>query len=343
VTQRSTPSSPPPYPGLLDRWLGHVPPAESRAILVSISVGVALLGVKFAAYFATGSPAIFADALEGVVNVTASSFALYALVMAHRPADVDHPYGHGKIEFFSAGAEGGMILLAAAVSTVKAVDALVRPHLSHESHLGVGLGLMGVATAANAVVGAYLIRRGRSRRSLVLEADGWHLMSDVITSGVAIGALLLVRATGWGWADPVAAVVVSAYIAWAGVGLIRRSAAGLMDEQDARDTVVIRGILDAHCGPAGHHPQVCSYHKLRHRHSGRYHWVDFHLVVPGTWDIETGHRVASAIEWEIEQALEEGNATAHVEPCPEPECAGCPTDPPIAPPVPVGRGATADV
>jgi cation diffusion facilitator family transporter len=320
-----------------------VPPAESRAILLSFWVGVTLLFVKFGAYAVTGSTAIFADALEGIVNVTGSGFALYALVLAHRPADPEHPYGHGKIEFFSAGLEGGMILLAAFVSAGKAVDTLVHPLRFDQGHLSMGLLLLGVATGANAAVGLYLIANGRRRRSLVLEADGWHLMSDVVTSVAAIAALIVVRYTGWAWADPVAAIGVSVYIAWAGVGLVKRSAEGLMDTQDVGDTVLIRGILDAHVGRAGRQPQICSYHKLRHRHSGRYHWVDFHIVVPGTWDIETGHRVASAIEYEIELALEEGNATAHVEPCPTPACGTCPVDPPVAPPVPAGAGATADV
>ncbi len=325
------------------RWLRHVPPAEGRAILISVGVGGALLFVKFGAYFVTGSTAIFADALEGIVNVTGSCFALYALVLAHRPADPEHPYGHGKIEFVSAGLEGGMILLAAAVSAAKAVEVLWRHQSLETAGLGLGLLLLGTATVANGVVGGYLIAHGKRTRSLVLEADGWHLMSDVVTSVAAIAALVVVRYTGWSRADPITAVVVSAYIAYEGLKLVRRSAEGLMDSQDPVDTTLIRGILDAHVGPTGTQPQVCSYHKLRHRHSGRYHWVDFHLVVPGRWDIETGHRVASAIEFEIEQALHEGNATAHVEPCPASECARCPTEPPVAPPVPVGRGATADV
>ena len=325
------------------RWLAHVPPAESRAILISVAVGGVLLFVKFGAYFVTNSTAIFADALEGIVNLTGSGFALYALVLAHRPADPEHPYGHGKIEFFSAGLEGGMILLAAVVSAAKAVEVLVRHGHLQQGELGLGLLLLGTATAANAAVGLYLIRSGRRRRSLVLEADGWHLMSDVVTSAAAIVALIVVRYTGWAKADPITAIAVSAYIAYEGVKLVRRSAEGLMDSQDPSDTALIRGLLDAHVGRGGTQPQVCSYHKLRHRHSGRFHWVDFHLVVPGTWDIETGHRVASALEFEIEQALHEGNATAHVEPCPAAECDRCPTDPPVAPPVPVGRGATTDV
>ena len=110
-------------------------------------------------------------------------------------------------------------------------------------------------------------------------------------------------------------------------GLIRRGAAGLMDEQDVADDAMLRGIIESHLGPKGKQPLFCSYHKLRHRHSGRYHWVDFHIMVPGDWDIDRGHRVASAIEYEIELALGEGNATAHVEPCRASECAACGASP----------------
>src|SRR5205085_5933137 len=138
----------------------------------------------------------------------------------------------------------------------------------------------------------------------------------------------------WRWVDPLAALLVAAYIVRIAVGLLRRSAAGLMDEQDLRDDEVIRTILDSHLPAGGKAPLVCSYHKLRHRHSGRYHWVDFHLMVPRWWDVDKGHRVASSIEYEIEQALREGNATAHVEPCKSADCGACASTP-SAPSTPV--------
>jgi cation diffusion facilitator family transporter len=301
----------------------HVPRAEASAAIISLTVGCLLLLIKFSAYFVTGSNAIFADALEGVVNVTAAAFATYALSQAHRPADKDHPYGHGKIEFFSAGFEGGMILLAAAIAIGKASVSLFHTQELRPERLNLGLLLMSIALIANAVVGLYLVRTGKNHSSITLEADGWHLLSDAITSAVALIALLAVRFSGWVAIDPLAAIGVSFYIALMGIRLVRRSAAGLMDEQDAADDSMFRKILDAHIGPTGGEPRICSYHKLRHRHSGRYHWVDFHLVVPGWWDIERGHRVASNIEYEIEQALGEGNATAHVEPCKNDECLHC--------------------
>jgi divalent metal cation (Fe/Co/Zn/Cd) transporter len=119
------------------------------------------------------------------------------------------------------------------------------------------------------------------------------------------------------------AIAVSFYIAYTGIKLLRRSAAGLMDEQDIGDTKIIHDILDRHVGPGGELPQICGYHKLRHRHSGRYHWVDFHIKLPGKTDVTAAHAVASKIEYQIEQALVEGDATAHVEPCDDEECGRC--------------------
>ncbi len=291
--------------------------------MISLITGVVLLGVKFTAYFLTGSTAIFADALEGIVNVAASGVALYALATAHRPADTEHPYGHGKIEFFSAGFEGGMILLAAGMAVGKALDSIVRHHAIVLRDLNTGVTLMVAALVANAIVGGYLIRTGKRSSSLILEADGWHLITDAVTSAAALVALLLVWLTNFSLADPLMAIAVSFYIAWMGIRMLRRSAAGLMDEQDLGDDAAIRKILDSHVGASGKPPRICSYHKLRHRHSGRYHWVDVHLVLPADMDIDAGHQTASAIEDEIELLLGEGNATSHMEPCKRADCPRC--------------------
>jgi len=180
-----------------------------------------------------------------------------------------------------------------------------------------------ISGAINAALGLYLVRSGRRLRSITLEADGRHLLTDAVTSAAVLAGLVAVKLTGWAYADPIAALVVAVYIIHTAWGLLRQSAAGLMDEQDVEDQKLLRGILDRHIGSTGNEPHICSYHKLRHRHSGRYHWVDFHIVVPSNWDIRHGHEVASAIEYEIEQALGEGNATAHVEPCADQACASC--------------------
>ena len=298
--------------------LGQVPKSEAAAAMVSLVVGIALLTIKFIAYFLTGSAAIFSDALESIVNVAASAVAMYALVVAHSPADTDHPYGHGKIEFLSAHFEGGMIVLAAIAIAIKGIDGLFKP--APVQQLGAGIILIAAAMVINGGVGLALIRVGRRQRSMTLEADGYHLLSDAITSAAVLTALAVVKLMNWPLADPIAALLIAAYIGWMGIVLLRRSSAGLMDRQDANDERLLRQILDSHIGMSGKEPKICSYHKLRHRHSGRYHWVDFHIMLPPDFDVERGHAIASAIEYEIEQALGEGNATAHIEPCKETPC-----------------------
>src|SRR5450432_1770161 len=295
--------------------------AERRAAIIALVIGISLLFVKFAAYYKTGSAAIFSDALESIVNVLAGAFALYSVILAHLPADREHPYGHGKIEFLSAGFEGGMIFLAAIIIAARAGEKLF--HGGEIQNIDNGLFLMTIAMIANGVLSMYLIRTGRNSQSLTLEADGKHLFTDAVTSAAVLVSLVAIKFTKQAWIDPLAAILVAIYIIWMAGGLLRKSAAGLMDEQDRADDAMLRGILDSHLGPDGKPPLICSYHKLRHRHSGRYHWVDFHIMVPPHWDIERGHRLASTIEYEIELALCEGNATAHVEPCQESQCKSC--------------------
>lgn len=316
-------------PGLVVRtvkqFFRYVPRAEARAVLISLVVSVIMLAVKSLAYFRTGSAAILSDALEGIVNIVAAAFAAFALSTAHRPADEEHPYGHGKVEFLSAAFEGGMIVLAALIILGEAAMDLwrIRRGQITVTRVDYGLLLIGVAMVVHGVLGSYLVISGRRSDSITLEADGWHLLADAATSATVIVALLVVRFTGWTYADPIGAIVVACYITLTGWRLLRRSAAGLMDEQDARDAKLLTDLLDGHVGPNGKPPRICSYHKLRHRHSGRYHWVDFHIMVPGDWDVRRGHDTASAIEYEIEQALGTGNATAHVEPCRGEGCVEC--------------------
>lgn len=158
---------------------------------------------------------------------------------------------------------------------------------------------------------------------MTLEADGKHLLSDALTSIAVLVALGLVRITGWRYFDPLTALLMGAYISWMALGLMRRSAAGLMDREDPEDRRILAKILDAHVGPAGVEPRICAYHKLRHRHTGRYHWIEFHLQMPAARTVSDAHAAAGAIEREIEQALGDADATAHVEPCVAADCLGC--------------------
>lgn len=300
--------------------LRHIPKIEARAALLSLFMGIAILATKYIAYFLTQSAAIFSDATESIANVLASSVALYSLIVAHRPADKLHPYGHGKIEFVSAWFEAAMIIAAAVFIVAKTGEAMYYGNYARADTAGIGIVLIALTIIANGAVGATLLFIGRRQNSLVLIADGRHLLTDVVTSAGVLIALGLVKFTGIRIIDPIAALLVAAYITWTGVQLLRHATGGIMDKQDIEDDRVITLILDSHCGSTGKEPRICNYHKLRHRHSGRYHWVDFHIRLPGHCDVYQAHEIASSIEMEIEAALGEGNATAHVEPCDLRQC-----------------------
>lgn len=295
---------------------------ERRAAALAIVVGASLMGVKFLAYWLTGSAAVFSDAVESVVNVLASGLAFYALMLAHEPADREHPYGHGKVEFLSAAFEGGAMCIAAVFIGVKTVDLLLFRELRVEE-IGLGLALIGLTIVVNGAVGFWLIRTAARTGSLTLEADGKHLGTDAVSSGAALVALAVVKFTGWTWADPIIALLIAAAIAWIGYGLFTRALGGLMDRQDESEGRAITAILDAHLGAAGREPRICSYHKVRHRHTGRYLWIDLHLRVPAGLTVRQGHDAATIIEEEIEQALGQANATAHIEPCSGRDCLVC--------------------
>lgn len=304
--------------------IANVPRIEARAAIASVVVSIVLMAIKFVAYYYTTSAVIFSDALESIVNVIASIVAAYSLFLAHQPADDKHPYGHGKAEFLSATFEGGMIVLASMVIAWHAIEGFLRrPEVQR---IDFGLLLIVVAGAINGVVGLLLVRIGKNKSSATLLADGKHLLTDAVTSAGVLVALVLIHMTGARWIDPLAALLVAIYVFLTGVHLLSESTAGLMDKQDLADEQLLREILDAHVGTNGaaaREPVICGYHKLRHRHSGRFHWVDFHVTVPAWWDVSRAHQIASDIEHEIQTALREGNATAHVEPCRDATCITC--------------------
>jgi cation diffusion facilitator family transporter len=297
-----------------------VPPAERNAAIAAVVISVTLSAVKFFAWYLTDSSAVFSDALESLVNVVASGVALYAIALAHEPADDSHPYGHGKVEFLSATFEGGMMFAAAGAVAWHALAQWIHGHSidSPES----GALLLAATGVVNGVAGLMLVRLGKKRNSLALKADGQHLLADVVTTGAVLVALGLVYLTGLHWIDPVFALLASAYLVVTSVRLLRQSTAGLMDEQDADDDRLLRDLLNAHVTGATD-PRICSYHKLRHRHNGRMHWIDFHVQVPPAMSVKESHELASSIEGEIEKALGEADATAHIEPCGEQGCKRC--------------------
>ncbi len=294
---------------------------ERKATRVAVIVAVVLLFTKLLAYRLTGSTAVFGDAMESLVNVVASLLAVWSVWMAHRPADRTHPYGHGKAEFVSAAIEGGLVLAAAGAVAFKCVNDFGAAEQPLQS-IDMGLLLLASTVLVNGVVGGWLLHLGKSGGSAALEADGIHLLSDAWTSGGAIISLILVRASGMQWIDPVIALLMAAWLVWCGWRVVRRSLGNLMDEQDLGDLDRVQKLLDQHCRDGGTVPRVCSFHKVRSRHSGREHWVDFHVQLPANTDLRTAHELATQLEDEIERTLG-GTATAHAEPCKDAACTNC--------------------
>jgi cation diffusion facilitator family transporter len=219
---------------------------ERKATRVAVIVAVVLLFTKLLAYRLTGSTAVFGDAMESLVNVAASLLAVWSVWMAHRPADRTHPYGHGKAEFVSAAIEGGLVLAAAGAVAFKCVNDFGAAEQPLQS-IDMGLLLLASTVLVNGVVGGWLLHLGKSGGSAALEADGIHLLSDAWTSGGAIISLILVRASGMQWIDPVIALLMAAWLVWCGWRVVRRSLGNLMDEQDLGDLDRVQKLLDQHC------------------------------------------------------------------------------------------------
>jgi cation diffusion facilitator family transporter len=279
-------------------------------LLLSIAAAVLTLGLKGSAYLVTGSVGLLSDALESLINLVAAVAAYFSLVYAAKPVDTSHTYGHEKIEFFASGLEGGLILLAAAGIGWYAFERLLRPQPLQPLGLGVSLAL--AAAAVNGAVGWVLLRAGKKHRSIVLEADGKHLLTDVWTGGgVAVG-LMLVAWTGRVWLDPVLALLVAANIVWTGLDLMRRSFNGLMDHAlpDAEQEQV-RAAIRAHLGPD------MDYHALRTRQAGSRRFVDFHLLVPGRSTVHEAHALGERIEEAVQVALPGVEVAVHIEPIEE--------------------------
>jgi cation diffusion facilitator family transporter len=288
-----------------------------RAGLISVAVSVVLLAAKYKAYLLTGSTAILSDALESIVNVVAAVFALGGLIFAGRPADRNHPYGHGKIEFFSAAFEGGLIAFAAVVIIYEVVQSLVRG--VEVRRLESGLAIVLVAGLVNLTLGWFLIRTGRKHVSLTLVADGQHVLSDFYTSAGIVAGLLLVRVTGIPWLDPLVAAVVALNLMRTGARLVRHAAGGLLDEEDTALLNRLLEVLRDHVGQG-----VIRVHHLRAIRAGRFNHVDAHLVVPEFWSVERAHELAEDLAQRvIKEVGVEGELVFHTDPCHRAYCAMC--------------------
>ncbi len=290
-------------------------PVKVRAAAISLATGVAILGLKVAAYLVTGSVALLSDAAESVVNVLAANIALISLMVASRPPDEAHQYGHAKAEYVSSATEAALIAVAGLVIAATAVNRLVHPQTLER--LPLGLALMALAAGANLAVAWLLLRISRTHHSIALEASARHLLSDVITSvGVFIGVGLVIL-TGRTPLDPIAAILVGANITWMGASLYRQSISGLMDARlSPEDEAKIREVLDAHQG------DIVEYHAMRTRQAGPDRFVDLHLVLHRSATVGEAHGLTDHLEQHLQEVLPGIDVTIHMEPC-EPSCPRC--------------------
>lgn len=264
---------------------------------LSLAVGFLMVVLKVGAYVLTGSASILGDAAESVVHVAAVMFASFSLGLLQKPADDDHPYGHSKIAFFSAGIEGGLIILAALFIIYEAVDRWIK-HLP-PTNLDQGLILTMLTIIINAALGWHLIRTGKKAGSLILESNGKHVLTDVWTSlGVIIG-LSLVALTGWhGW-DSVCGIAMAGNIIWTGYGLMRQSIGGLMDTADPALNAALDAALRRETEKHG-----LRFHALRHRDAGEMHYVEVHLLFDDEIMLRDAHRIATEIEHSVQASVE---------------------------------------
>jgi cation diffusion facilitator family transporter len=284
----------------------------AKFLYLSIAAAIVTIILKFYAYHLTGSMGLLSDALESFVNLFAVLFALLMLRISQKPADEDHLFGHSKAEYFSSAAEGALILIAAFSIIRSAIPRIIEP--APLENINVGLLFSLLASVVNLVVGSVLIGIGKNRKSLVLEADGRHLMTDVWTSGGVIVGILLVKFTGWIIIDPIIAILVALNIIYVGYKLISRSASGLMDatipEADLEKVTLYLDSLKVH---------EIEYHSLMTRVAGQRKFISMHLLVPGDWSVKQGHDWADIVEETIIGLFDEPvTVSTHIEPVEDP-------------------------
>jgi cation diffusion facilitator family transporter len=282
-----------------------------RYAVLSIVAAVLTIGLKLGAYFITGSVGLFSDAAESVVNLVAAVAALWALLYASRPPDEEHAFGHDKAEYFSSGLESALILIAAVWIGITAWDRLMDPQPLH--NVGIGLSITLVAAAINGLVALIILRAGRRLRSITLQADAQHLLTDVWTSlGVVLG-IATVHVTGWLVLDPLIGLLVTANILWTGVRLLRDTAQGLLDRAlPPEDRKVISRVLSRY------EEKGIKFHALRTRASGPRRFISMHVLVPGEWTVQQGHDLSEQIEKDLAEALPQSTFFIHIEPSEDP-------------------------
>jgi len=282
------------------------PRSLARFAWLSIAAALVTIGLKSVAYLLTGSVGLLSDALESVVNLVAAFITLGMVSLAARPPDEDHAWGYGKAEYFSSGAEGVLILLAAFAIGWTAVPRLLAPRPLES--IGLGFVISIAASIVNLVVARVLLAAGRRHQSIALEADAHHLLTDVWTSVGVLAAVVAVAITDWEILDPIIALVVAAQILWTGVKLVRRSALGLLDRAlPADEQAALQAVLDRHAGTD------LQFHAVRTRQAGARRFVTLHVLVPGDWSVRRGHEACERLELEISASLPNASVLTHLE------------------------------
>lgn len=278
------------------------------AIRLSFAFGILMLAIKWYAYYLTGSTAILSDAAESIIHIIGVGFAVFSLWYSFQPADEEHTYGHHKISYFSAGFEGALIILAAIFIIYISVKRLIFG--IEISNLDQGTYFTFAASVINLILGAYLVWKGKKSNSIILIANGKHVLTDSWTSFGVVGGLILTWLTGWLPFDPIVAIAAALNILWSGGKLVRQSIGGLMDEGDKDVADSIKKILDKETTNRG-----LEYHQLRFRESGEVLWIEVHLLFPKGTLLENAHNMATELEVSIKKNLNaRANITTHLEP-----------------------------
>lgn len=280
----------------------------NRAMRLSLAAGLFMLVIKCYAFFLTGSAAILSDSAESIVHVFAVGFAAFSMWLSHKPADENHTYGHDRITFFSAGFEGALIIIAAVFILYQSVQKLFCGF--ELENLDTGMLFILLATILNGGLGLFLIRQGKIFHSLVLEADGKHILTDCMTSSGVLLALVLCRLTGWIYFDPLIAILIGLNILWTGLKLLHSAFHGLMDRSDAAFDRRVRESLKLATEKFSVH-----YHNLRHRNAGNRLLIEVHLLFPSEYSISKAHELATHIEQEVASCFDKPTeCVTHLEP-----------------------------
>ncbi|MGZ3944137.1 MAG: cation diffusion facilitator family transporter [Mucilaginibacter sp.] len=285
---------------------------HKRIILISLVTGTILMMAKFGAYFITSSNFVLTDATESIVNILASSFAFFSIYLSSQPRDENHPYGHGKVEFFSVFIEGALIGLAGVVIIFKSAYNVFYPH--EIGNLVSGAIIIGATGAINGSLGYYMVARGKKLRSITIEADGKHLLTDMVTSFGLVVGLLLIHFTRIIVLDSVLSIAVGIYIVYTGYKLLRKSVSGLMDEADFSIVTEVIAVLNDKRRDAW-----IDIHNFRAQKYGDELHIDCHLTLPNYFDLNQVHMEVKLVDQLINNEVTRTELFIHTDPC-VPQC-----------------------